>query len=295
MQATPSFRFGQCVGGILLVVMMSAAMLASLFIHGSSDRAAAEVGPGRLPIKQRHVDASREDATQSPTSERDQAIIDGWPLYRTARGQEAFNDAMATLAATDGPTPTAPAFKGCVLLACNVTLPRIGATGWVEPGRLWVSPTDYVLLVASPRQTEGRGYRRRSARSMRTFVFHEFHNSSRNTDAYDTISSHRSAMFVPFYMSKQATDARGRRFVIVVQVAPYDVVSIHATNHGSAGPGIEVAKNARRARAGVADRRRARRRRDGDGCRAAAHGRQSSRRGRAVDAGSVATTAQAAA
>jgi hypothetical protein len=31
--------------------------------------------------------------------------------------------------------------------------------------------------------------------------------------------------------------------VIVVQVAPYDVVSFHATNKGSAGPGMEVAKN----------------------------------------------------
>jgi hypothetical protein len=28
-----------------------------------------------------------------------------------------------------------------------------------------------------------------------------------------------------------------------VQVAPYDVVSVHATNYGSAGPGVEVAKN----------------------------------------------------
>ena len=79
---------------------------------------------------------------------------------------------------------------------------------------------------------------------MRIFVFHEFHNSSRNTDAYDTISSHRGAVFVPFYMSKTAVDAEGRRFVVVVQVAPYDVVSVHATNRGSAGPGIEVAKNA---------------------------------------------------
>ena len=36
---------------------------------------------------------------------------------------------------------------------------------------------------------------------------------------------------------------RGRRFVIVVQVAPHDVVSFHATDKGSAGPGMEVAKN----------------------------------------------------
>jgi hypothetical protein len=50
-------------------------------------------------------------------------------------------------------------------------------------------------------------------------------------------------VFVPLYMSKPWTDAKGRRFVIVLQVAPYDVVSIHATNRGSAGPGMEVAKN----------------------------------------------------
>ena len=78
---------------------------------------------------------------------------------------------------------------------------------------------------------------------MRYFVFHEFHNSTRNTDPFDTISSHSRSVFVPFYMSKQWTDAKGRRFVIVVQVAPYDVVSIHASDKGSAGPGMEVAKN----------------------------------------------------
>jgi hypothetical protein len=79
---------------------------------------------------------------------------------------------------------------------------------------------------------------------MKYFVFHEFQNSSRNTDLYDTISSHKDSVFVPLYMSKPATDAKGRRFVIVLQVAPYDVLSIHATNWGSAGPGMEVAKNA---------------------------------------------------
>jgi hypothetical protein len=78
---------------------------------------------------------------------------------------------------------------------------------------------------------------------MRYFVFHEFHNSTRNLDPYDTISSHSGGVFVPLYMSKTATDARGRSFVIVLQVAPYDVVSIHASNKGSAGPGMEVAKN----------------------------------------------------
>ena len=44
-------------------------------------------------------------------------------------------------------------------------------------------------------------------------------------------------------MSKQWTDAKGRRFVIVVQIAPYDVFCFHATDKGSAGPGMEVAKN----------------------------------------------------
>ena len=78
---------------------------------------------------------------------------------------------------------------------------------------------------------------------MRYFVFHEFHNSTRNTDPFDTISSHSGSVFVPLYMSKQWTDARGCRFVIVLQVAPYDVVSLHATDKGSAGPGMEVAKN----------------------------------------------------
>ena len=78
---------------------------------------------------------------------------------------------------------------------------------------------------------------------MRYFVFHEFHNSTLNTDPFDTISSHSGSVFVSFYMSKQWTDANGRRFVIVVQVAPHDVVSYHATDKGSAGPGMEVAKN----------------------------------------------------
>jgi hypothetical protein len=78
---------------------------------------------------------------------------------------------------------------------------------------------------------------------MRYFVLHEFHSSTRNTDPFDTISSHAGSVFVPLYMSKAWTDANGRRFVMVLQVAPYDVVSIHATNKGSAGPGMEVAKN----------------------------------------------------
>lgn len=115
--------------------------------------------------------------------------------------------------------------------------------GWAQAGRIWVSPSEYVLFVHSPRQRGSQNYRRRPASAMRYFVFHEFHNSSRNTDAFDTISSHSGAVFVPFYMSKPVIDAHGRRFVMVIQTAPYDVASIHATNYGSAGAGIEVARN----------------------------------------------------
>ena len=196
------------------------------------------------PLKERHVGASRERATKYPRGEGDQAVVDGWPLYRTERGQAAFNDAMAALRATEGNAPAAAAFKGCTNLDCAITLPTAGADGWLPAGRIWVSPTEYVLLAHSPRLRSDQQYRRRPARGMRYFVFHEFHNSSRNTDLYDTISSHRSSVFVPFYMGKAATDAKGRRFVIVVQVAPYDVYSIHATNYASGGPGIEVARNA---------------------------------------------------
>lgn len=178
-----------------------------------------------------------------PRSESDQRVVDGWPLYRTERGQQAFNDAMAALKATDGAAPSAAAFRDCPELSCSLALPAIGADGWVPAGRIWTSPNSYVLIAHSPRGRAGQTYRRRSLMSMRVFVFHEFHNSSRNVDLYDTISSHSRSTFVPFYMSKQTTDARGRRFVIIEQVAPYDVVSIHATNHGSNGPGIEVAKN----------------------------------------------------
>ncbi len=195
------------------------------------------------PIKERHAGAQRARATQLPRSESDQALVEGWPLYRTERGQTAFNDAMATLKATDGAAPAAAAFKGCAVLECNLALPALAADGWIPTGRLWVSATDYVLIVHSPRPRAGMSTRRRPFRAMRYFVFYEFHNSSRNTDLYDTISSHSGPVFVPFYMSKPSTDANGRRFVIVVQVAPYDVVSIHASNRGSAGPGIEVARN----------------------------------------------------
>ena len=205
--------------------------------------AAQAVGRDAVPVKNRNVDVSREGATEQPRSEADQALADGWPLYRTERAQEAFNDAIATLKATDGAAPALKAFKGCAGLECNLSLPSVGADGWIPPGRIWVSPAEYVLIVHSPRLPGGEPYRRRAYRDMRYFVFHEFQNSTRNTDPYDTISSHSGSVFVPLYMSKQGTDAKGRRLVIVLQVAPYDVVSIHASDWGSAGPGMEVAKN----------------------------------------------------
>jgi hypothetical protein len=194
-------------------------------------------------LRDRNIDVSRAGAAQLPRSEADQALVDGWPLYRTERGQQAFNEAMATLRATDGAAPAPGALQGCAHLECNLALPSVSSGGWIPPGRIWVSPTEYVLIVHSPRLHEGQPYRRRDSRQMRYFVFHEFHNSTRNTDPFDTISSHSGSVFVPLYMSKEWADARGRRFVIVVQVAPYDVVSFHATDWGSAGPGMEVAKN----------------------------------------------------
>jgi hypothetical protein len=196
-----------------------------------------------LPIKARHLDRSRAEATELPRKEADQAIVEGWPLYRTDRGQQAFNDAMATLWATDGPAPTRAAFKSCPRLSCNLKLPKPSADGWIPAGRIWLSPNEFVLIAHSPRPHTKKRVRRRGSRGMKYFVFHEFNNSSHNADPYDTISAHKGSVFVPFYMSKQAHDAKGHAFVVVVQVAPYDVVSIHATNYGSAGPGIEVAKN----------------------------------------------------
>jgi hypothetical protein len=216
-----------------------------LVFDAASGRAVAQIAapvPG-LAIKSRHLEAARDDANKKPRSEGDQVLKDGWPLYRSARAQAAFNDAMATMQATAGSPPAAERFAACAALACPLAMPKIGADGWIPPGRLWVSPAEYVLFVKSPRLQDGQRYNRRSTMAMRYFVFHEFHNSTRNTDVYDTIASHRSAVFVPFYMSKPGTDAAGRRFVVVVQVAPYDVVSIHATNMGSTGPGIEVARN----------------------------------------------------
>jgi hypothetical protein len=191
----------------------------------------------------RHLATPRVNAAHLPRSEGDQLLIEGWPLYRTERGQQAFNDVMATLAATDGAAPAAGIFKGCAALECNLSLPPLDANGWFVPGRVWVSPTEYVLFAHSPRLPAGQFYRRRMIMDMRYFVFHEFHNSSRNIDPYDTISSHRNSVFVPLYMSKPGTDARGRRYVVVVQVAPYDVQSVHASNLRNAGSGMEVARN----------------------------------------------------
>ena len=196
-----------------------------------------------VPILGRNTGVSRGQAASAPRSEGDQAIVDGWPLYRTERGQAAYNATMATLKASEGQPPDAAAFKDCPALVCNLKLPAIGSDGWIPAGRIWVSPTEYVLVAHSPRMRGTSAHRRHALRSMRYFVFHEFHNSSRNTDPYDTISSHSGAVFVPFYLSKPATDARGHRFVAVIQVAPYDIVSVHATNFDSAGPGVEVAKN----------------------------------------------------
>jgi hypothetical protein len=219
------------------------ALLAGPMAGAGPAQAAEAVAEDALPIRERNIEASRAAATQQPRSEADQAVLDGWPLYRTDRGQEAFNAAMATLKATDLPAPARSTFSACVALTCTLKLPSIGADGWIPAGRIWVSSSEYVLFVHSPRLHAGQAYRRRTYGDMRYFVFHEFHNSTHNLDPYDTISSHSGGVFVPLYMSKTATDARGRSFVIVLQVAPYDVVSIHASNKGSAGPGMEVAKN----------------------------------------------------
>jgi hypothetical protein len=222
------------------VALMLAVMLAATAPGTTSAQGTRQEPP---LVKDRNIDVSRAGAAQLPRSEGDQVLVEGWPLYRTERGQQAFNDAMATLWSTDGAAPAPGAFHGCADLQCNVALPPVGSGGWIPPGRIWVSPNEYVLIVHSPRLGEGGSYRRRASADMRYFVFHEFHNSTRNTDAFDTISSHSGSVFVPFYMSKEWVDARGRRFVMVVQVAPHDVVSFHATDWGSAGPGMEVAKN----------------------------------------------------
>ena len=227
-----SRRFGISAIRIAVAIGLTAATLIT-----SADAAS-------LLVRERNIGAARHGATPSPRSEGDQALVDGWPLYRTERSQAAFNDAMATLQATDAAAPRPEAFKGCANLDCDLKLPPMTSDGWLPAGRVWLTPTDYVLIAHSPRQSDTRSYRRRMHIDMKYFVLHEFQNSSRNTDVFDTISAHKGSVFVPLYMSKQATDARGRRFVTVMQVAPYNVISIHASNKGSSGPGVEVAKNA---------------------------------------------------
>lgn len=210
----------------------------------ASDAHAASVDA--QPIAGRHAHITRDVAAGQPRRENDQVVVNGWPMYRTNRGQEAFNHAMATLRATDGPPPRAQVFRQrCTYLNCPVTLPRLSRSGWIPAGRLWVSPSAYVLIVHSPRRSKYDPGRRRSLRAMRYFVFHEFHNSTGNTDVFDTISAHRWSVFVPFYLGKPGRDAQGHNYVIVVQVAPHDIVSRHARVFGNAGPGIEVAKNRR--------------------------------------------------
>ena len=239
----PVHRIGVALDAFGALVRAGAVTLTLVASIAPSKSVAQANGQDAVPVKDRHIDASRAGATQQPRSEGDQAIVDGWPLYRTERGQAAFNDAMATLKATDGAAPAAGRIQGMRGIGVQSLASRPGADGWIPPGRIWVSPTEYVLFVHSPRLRDGQSYRRRASRDMRYFVYHEFHNSTRNTDPFDTISSHSGSVFVSFYMSKQWTDAKGRRFVIVVQVAPHDVVSFHATDKGSAGPGMEVAKN----------------------------------------------------
>ena len=81
------------------------ALLAGPMAAAPPAQAAETAAEDALPIRERNIEASRAGATQQPRSEADQATHDGWPLYRTDRGQEAFNAAMATLKATDLPAP----------------------------------------------------------------------------------------------------------------------------------------------------------------------------------------------
>ncbi|MEO1695153.1 MAG: hypothetical protein AAFR55_07945 [Pseudomonadota bacterium] len=197
------------------------------------------------PIVARHMAADRELANKRPRSELDQAVVEGWPVYRNARGQEVFNRARAVLSATTGTPPNAATFAKCAKLVCRLGLPRMTRDGWFPEGRIWVNPNAYVLFIKSPRPTRRGRFRLRPKSQMKVFVFHEFHNGTRNTDVYDTISSHRRSVFTPFYMSKVRRDRDGNRFVEVIQVAPHNVVSRHAANFRNRGGGIEVAKNYR--------------------------------------------------
>ncbi|MEL6746701.1 MAG: hypothetical protein AAFO79_02640 [Pseudomonadota bacterium] len=207
----------------------------------------ASASVAHLPIVQRHATTSpRTGANRRPRSQLDQGIVSGWPMYRTPRGQSAFNRAMATLAATQTQGPGADQFAGCADLKCRLTLPAFDSKGWFPEGRLWTSPRSYIVFVRSPRgPRRGSSYRRLSSKAMRYFVFHEFHNSTGNTDVYDTVSAHRRSVFVPFYLSKSRRDIFGRTFVTLVQTAPWNVRSRHAANFRNQGSGVEVAKNVR--------------------------------------------------
>lgn len=228
-----AWHVGRWARGVLVVLTVVA-------LHVSNGQALAQADESGS-IQSRNIAASRSAATGAPRSEDDQAVVALWPLYRTPRGQEAFNDAMATLKATATTRPSRDALTRCPDLGCAIELPKIAPNGWIPAGRLWLAPDSYVLIVQSPREDD---FSRHGRGSMSVFVFHEFHNGTRNTDLFDTISSHSGSVFVPFYLGKSGVDAEGRNYVVLVQVAPYDVISNHAANHGSAGPGVEVAKNA---------------------------------------------------
>src|SRR5262245_32213203 len=200
--ASPRDRVGRAGRAARRTGAVALALFALLMAAAPAGRAQS-AGQGGERLKDRNIDVSRAGAAQLPRTEGDQMLVDGWPLYRTERGQQAFNDSMATLRATDGAAPPPGAFRGCAHLECNVALPTLTPDGWIPPGRIWVSPTEYVLIGHSPPLHEGQPYRRRAGRELRYFVFHEFHNSTRNTDPFDTISSHSGSVFVPLYMSKE--------------------------------------------------------------------------------------------
>ena len=237
------YNFGNFFRPYTVILMLAVWLIIPTALTTGAASAATIGNQDHLPIMERNVGVSRKGSTKRPRGVEDQAIVNGWPLYRTNRGQEAFNHAMATLRATDRPAPGAGAFKGCSNLECNILLPTIKRDGWLPSGRIWISPNQYVLITHSPRRSRKKKTRRNSSKRMKYFVFHEFQNSTHNTDPYDTISAHKFSVYVSFYMGKRRIDARGNQFVVVVQVAPYDARSIHASNKNSAGPGIEVAKN----------------------------------------------------
>lgn len=231
--------------GVRIAISIATVLMTALGLAGMPllAQAQAQVGGRAEPIVTRNLNTQRSDASKLPRSEGDQTLVGGWPMYRSERGQRAFNDAMATLAATESVPPHPATFRGCLRLECHLALPPVSQDGWLPAGRFWVSPSEYVLIAHSARNASGK-YRRHPFKRMKYLVYHEFINSSRNVDPYDTISSHGDDVFVSFYMSKTSKDALGRRFVTVIQIAPYDVISVHATNMDSLGPGIEVAKNA---------------------------------------------------